>query len=241
VLFSVVPSCRAYDPTFAYEMAVIIHHGLKRMYVDGEDVYYYITMMNENYAHPPMPEGAEEGIISGMYLFQEGDRSAKRRVQLLGSGTILREAIAAADLLKRDWHVAADVWSAPGITQLCRDGRDAERWNMLHPDAEPRQSYVVSCLEDHQGPVIAATDYIRTYPEQIRPFVPRPYYTLGTDGFGRSDTRDNLRQFFEVDRRWITVMALKALADQGEVEKKTVAEAIEKYRIDPDKPNPITV
>jgi pyruvate dehydrogenase E1 component len=241
VLFSVVPSCRAYDPTFAYEMAVIIHHGLKQMYVEGEDVYYYITMMNEDYAHPPMPEGVEDGIISGMYLFQQADRGAKRRVQLLGSGAILREAIAAADLLKRDWQVSADVWSAPGITQLCRDGRDAERWNMLHPDAEPRQSYVAACLEDRQGPVIAATDYIRTYPEQIRPFVPKPYYTLGTDGYGRSDTRENLRQFFEVDRRWIAVTALKALADQGDVEKKTVAEAIEKYRIDSDKPNPVTV
>ncbi|HET7570415.1 MAG TPA: pyruvate dehydrogenase (acetyl-transferring), homodimeric type [Gammaproteobacteria bacterium] len=239
--FSVVPSCRSYDPTFLYEFVVIVQDGLRRMYVDQEDCYYYITMMNENYVHPPMPEGVEDDIIRGMYLFQEGDKKAKLRVQLLGSGTILREAIAAAELLKNDWQVAADIWSAPGINELTRDGRDIERWNRLHPGEEPKEAFVTERLKGREGPVIAATDYVRSYSEQIRPFVPAPYYTLGTDGYGRSDTRENLREFFEVSRHWIAVTALSALADEGKVERKTVAEAIKKYGIDPDKPNPITV
>jgi pyruvate dehydrogenase E1 component len=240
--FSTSPSCRSYDPTFAYEFVVIVQDGLRRMFVDQEDCYYYITMMNENYVHPPMPDGVEDDIIRGMYLFQEGDKRQKLHVQLMGSGTILREAIAAAELLKNDWNVSADVWSAPGINELTRDGRDVERWNRLHPQEESKQPFVTQCLAEREGPVIIATDYVRSYSEQIRPFVPGRYYTLGTDGYGRSDTRENLREFFEVSRHWITVTALSALAEDGQqVERKKVAEAIEKYDIDPDKPNPITV
>ncbi|MES1945525.1 pyruvate dehydrogenase subunit E1 [Salinisphaera sp. PC39] len=241
LLMHTIPNCRAYDPTFAYELAVIVQDGLRRMYAEHEDVYYYITMMNENYAHPAMPEGAAEGIVRGMYRFSEGDGRLKKRVQLLGSGTILRESIAAVDLLAEDWKVAADVWSVPSFGELRRDGLSAERWNTLHPEAEPRVSYVAQCLGDAQGPVIAATDYMRAYADLIRAFVPAPYYTLGTDGFGRSDTRESLRDFFEVDRYWITVAALKALADAGEIKPKTVSEAIEKYGIDPEKPEPLYV
>ncbi|HET7675053.1 MAG TPA: pyruvate dehydrogenase (acetyl-transferring), homodimeric type [Gammaproteobacteria bacterium] len=239
--FSAVPSCRAYDPTFGYEFVVIVQDGLRRMYVDQEDVYYYITMMNENYVHPPMPEGVEEGIIRGMYLFKEAEGKAKHRVQLLGSGTILREAIAAADILRDDWGVDADIWSAPGITQLARDGRDVEHWNLLHPGEKPKQAYVTECLADRQGPVIATTDYVKAYAEQIRPFVPKPYHVLGTDGYGRSDTRANLREFFEVGRHWIVLKALRALADEGAIDAKKVGEAIKKYGIDPNKPNPARV
>jgi pyruvate dehydrogenase E1 component len=220
---------------------VIVQDGLRRMYVDQQDCYYYITMMNENYVHPPMPEGVEDDIIQGIYLFYEGDKRQKLRVQLMGSGTILREAIAAAELLKKDWNVAADVWSAPGINELTRDGREIERWNRMHPGEEPKKPFVTERLGAREGPVIAATDYVRSYSEQIRAFVPHAYYTLGTDGFGRSDTRENLREFFEVSRHWITVTALVALADEGKIDRKKVAEAIKKYNIDPDKPNPITV
>lgn len=241
LFFSAVPSCRAYDPTFGYEFVVIVQDGLRRMYVDQEDVYYYITMMNENYAHPPMPEGVEDGIIRGMYLFRAAEGKAKHRVQLLGSGTILREAIAAADLLREEWGVDADIWSAPGMTELARDGRDVEHWNLLHPDEKPKQAYVTACLADRDGPVIATTDYVKAYAEQIRPFVPRPYYVLGTDGYGRSDTRENLREFFEVGRHWIVLKALSALVDEGAIDAKKIGEAIGKYGIDPDKPNPARV
>ncbi|HET7306887.1 MAG TPA: pyruvate dehydrogenase (acetyl-transferring), homodimeric type [Gammaproteobacteria bacterium] len=242
LFFSVIPNVRTYDPTFAYEFVVIVQDGLRRMYVDQEDCYYYITMMNENYVHPPMPEGVEDGIIRGMYLFRQDDSGKKQpRVQLMGSGTILREVIAAAELLKQDWNVAADIWSAPGINELARDGRDTERWNRLHPEQQPKQAYVTECLGGREGPVVVATDYVRSYSEQIRPFVPQRYCTLGTDGYGRSDTRENLREFFEVSRHWIAVTALSALADEGKIDRKKVAEAIKKYDIDPDKPNPLTV
>lgn len=241
VMFDAVPNCRAYDPTFSYELAVIVHDGMRRMYGEHEDVYYYITMMNENYVHPAMPEGVEDDIIKGMYQFSEGDGRLKNRVQLLGSGTILREAIAAVDLLKDDWNIAADVWSVPSFTQLRRDGLSTDRWNLLHPGKKAKKSYVQQCLDTAEGPVIAATDYTKTYADLIRPFVPQPYYTLGTDGYGRSDTREALRNFFEVDRRWITVTALKALADQGEIDKKEVTRAIKKYGIDPEKPEPVSV
>lgn len=241
ILFDSVPNCRTYDPTFSYELAVIVQDGMRRMYTDHEEVYYYITMMNENYVHPPMPKGVQDGIIKGMYKFSEGDGRLKTRVQLLGSGTILREAIAAVDLLKDDWSVAADVWSVPSFTQLRRDGLSTARWNTLHPGKKRRESYVQQCLGEATGPVIAATDYMKTLADFIRPFVPGAYYTLGTDGFGRSDTREALRDFFEVDRRWITVTALKALADQGEVDAKVVAKAIKKYGIDPEKPEPVMV
>src|SRR5579875_1335427 len=204
LLFSVVPNVRAYDPTFGYEVAVIVQDGLRRMFAEQEDVFYYVTLMNENYPHPAMPEGAQEGILRGMYLLREGPgRSKKPRVQLLGSGTILREVIAAADLLKEEWGVEPDVWSVPSFTELRRDGIEAERWNTLHPLEQPRVPYVTQCLAGRDGPVVAATDYIRAFADQIRQWVPAPYHVLGTDGFGRSDTRDALRRFFEVDRHHI--------------------------------------
>ncbi|NIW86822.1 MAG: pyruvate dehydrogenase (acetyl-transferring), homodimeric type [Gammaproteobacteria bacterium] len=246
-LFSAnIPNCISYDPTFSYELAVIIQDGIRRMYQEQENVFYYITVMNENYPHPEMPEGAEKGILKGMYRLREGSAKGKGkkkapRVQLLGSGSILREVIAAADLLENDFGVAADVWSATSFTELRRDGVDAERWSMLHPEKPHRASYVEECLADCDGPVIAATDYVRLFADQIRPFVPKRYVVMGTDGFGRSDTRKKLRSFFEVDRRYVTVAALKGLADEGDVPVSKVSEAIKQYEIDPDKPNPVTV
>jgi len=241
---ALIPNCVSYDPTFAYELAVIIQHGMQRMYHNQEDVFYYLTVMNENYAHPAMPKGAEAGIIKGMYKFSEGTRGKgegkKPRVQLLGSGTILREVIAAADLLEKDFGVAADVWSVTSFNELRREGIDCERWNTLHPEAKPRLSYVEQCLDD-KTPVIAATDYIRAYADQIRPCIKAPYKTLGTDGFGRSDTRKKLRHFFEVDRYYVAVAALKALADTGKVDVKEVTRAIKLYQINAEKPNPATV
>ena len=243
VLSGLIPNCISYDPTFAYEIAVIMHEGMRRMFVEQEDVFYYLTVMNENYEHPEMPQGMEADIIKGMYLFRRGAAVAAGtpRVQLLGSGTIFREVIAAADLLKTDWGVEADLWSCPSFTELAREGVDAARWSMLHPSEKPRQTHVEHCLGDTHGPVIAATDYVRQYAEQIRPFINRRYVTLGTDGFGRSDTRKALRHFFEVDRYWVTLAALKALADDGAIDRKKVAEAIAKYGIDSNKPNPVTV
>ena len=235
-----IPNCIPYDPTFAYELAVIIHDGLRRMVKEQEDVYYYITVMNENYAHPELPVGVEAGILKGMYRLRAGG-AGPTRVQLLGSGTILNEVIAAAGLLKQDWNVEADIWSCPSFTLLARDGNDAARWNLLHPTGKPRASYVEQCLKQTQGPVVAATDYVRAFAEQIRPFVGRRYTVLGTDGFGRSDTREKLRHFFEVDRHWITIASLTALADEGAFDRGRVAEAIRKYGLDPAKPNPLTV
>ena len=238
---STVPNCISYDPTFAYELAVIVQDGMRRMYTDKENVFYYITVMNENYPQPALPEGAEEGIRRGIYkLADAGDGSGRPRVQLLGSGTILREVQAAAALLERDFEVAADIWSVTSFTELRRDGIDAERWSLLHPDQSPRLPYVGAQLMETAGPVIAASDYMRTYADQIRPYVPRRYTVLGTDGFGRSDMRSQLRKFFEVNRWYIALAALKALADEGAVPISRVREAIDKYRIDPDKPNPVT-
>jgi pyruvate dehydrogenase E1 component len=240
LLSSTIPNCISYDPTFAYELAVIIHDGLRRMYTDYENVFYYITMMNENYAHPAMPDGAEAGILKGLYRFSEGKKKAKARVQLLGSGTILREVIAAAEWLRDDWGVEADVWSATSFNELRRDGIETDRWNLLNPDAKkPRRAYVAECLDDTDGPVIAATDYMRAVADQIRPWVRGRYTVLGTDGFGRSDSREQLRHFFEVDRRWITIAALRSLADDGTIPMKTVTEAMTKYRIDADKASPL--
>jgi pyruvate dehydrogenase E1 component len=245
LLASTVPNCVSYDPTFAYELAVIIQDGLRRMYEAQEDVYYYITVMNENYAHPPMPEGAEKGILRGMYLFSEGkaEKKGQPKVQLLGSGTILREVIAGAELLAKDFGVSADIWSVTSFNELRRDGVEAVRWNMLHPEKEARAPYVEQCLRERVGPVIAATDYMKTYADQIRAFLPSPgrYTVLGTDGFGRSDTRRALRSFFEVDRHHVAVAALKALADQEALPHKKVSEAIKQYGVDPDKPNPARV
>jgi pyruvate dehydrogenase E1 component len=246
ILSSVIPNCISYDPTFAYEVGVIIHDGLRRMVANQEDVFYYVTVMNENYAHPAMTEAADKdvhaGILKGMYLLKEGGKG-KQRVQLMGSGTILREVIAAAELLETQWGVVADIWSCPSFTELRREGLDADRWNLLHPTEKPRKSYVESRLEGRDGPVIASTDYMKTFADQIRPFLPkgRTYRVLGTDGFGRSDTREKLRHFFEVNRYWVTVAALKALADDGVVKPAVVADAIRKYGIDPAKPNPVTV
>jgi pyruvate dehydrogenase E1 component len=242
LLAATIPNCVSYDPTFAYEVAVIIQDGLRRMFKDQEDVYYYITLMNENYPHPAMPKGVEDGIRRGMYLFHADIAMNKGpRVQLLGSGTILREVIAAADLLRKDFGVAANIWSCPSFNELRRDGLAAERWNLLHPTEPPRSSYVEECLATHTGPVVAATDYMRAFAEQIRPYVPSRYLCLGTDGFGRSDYRVALRKFFEVNRHYVAIAALKLLADEGAVPKAKVSEAITKYGIDPDSPPPWTV
>ena len=241
ILASVIPNCVAYDPTFAYEVAVILQEGLRRMLKEQEDVFYYVTLMNENYSHPAMPEGSREGILKGMYLFQQGGDSKSPRVQLLGSGTILREAIAAADLLKNDFGVDADVWSVPSFTELRREGLEVERWNMLHPTSPQRRSYVETCLADRRGPAVAVTDYIKAFADQIRPYVPKRYRVLGTDGFGRSDYRKRLRSFFEVDRYYVALAALKALADEKQIPASKVDAAIKKYNIDPEKPNPVTV
>ncbi|MGC2459347.1 MAG: pyruvate dehydrogenase (acetyl-transferring), homodimeric type [Gallionellaceae bacterium] len=242
---SLIPNCVSYDPTFAYELAVIIQDGMRRMYQEQEDVFYYLTVMNENYAHPAMPKGAEQGIIRGMYLFRSQESAVRGQkkpcVQLLGSGTILREVIAAAELLQKDFGVAADVWSVTSFNELRREGLDCERWNMLHPQAPRRVSYVEQCLAPRSGPAVAATDYIKSYADQIRPYIPGRYKVLGTDGFGRSDTRKKLRHFFEVDRYYVAVAALKALADEGAISAKEVSRAIKLYKIDPDKPNPVTV
>ena len=239
-----IPNCISYDPTYAYELAVIIHDGLRRMFREGESVFYYIATLNENYTHPDMPKGSEEGIIKGIYSLTQGSNGGGKkgkRVQLLGSGAILREVEAAAALLEKEWQVCADVWSVTSFNELKRDGDDTQRWNRLHPEAEPRKPYVAQVLENATGPVIAATDYVRLYAEQIRPYVPGSYTTLGTDGFGRSDTREALRKFFEVDRHSIVVTALKALADAGEGDLKSVTEAIKRYGIDTESPNPITL
>jgi pyruvate dehydrogenase E1 component len=238
---SSIPTCISYDPAFAYELAVVIQDGIRRMYEDQEDVFYYVTMMNENHRHPAMPEGAREGILKGMYLLRTGTGEGKR-VQLLGSGAILREVMAAAELLATDFGVQADIWSAPSFNELHREGVAAERWSMLHPEEPRRRSYVETSLGGSRGPVVAATDYIRLYADQIRPYLPGKHYVvLGTDGFGRSDTRKHLRRFFEVDRGYIVVAALKALADVGELPVSKVGEAMAKYAIDPEKPNPVTV
>lgn len=240
-----IPNCISYDPTFAFELAVVIQDGMRRMMTEQEDVYYYLTLMNENYAHPAMPKGAEKDILKGMYkLSSVGDAKAKLRVQLLGSGTIFREVIEAANMLRDDWGVASDLWSCPSFTELGRDWNAVSRENMLNPTAKPAVSHVEAMLAGTTGPVIAATDYVRLFAEQIRPAIQnvgKQYTVLGTDGFGRSDTREQLRHFFEVDRRWVTVAALKTLADEGQIEHKKVAEALKKYGLDPKKPNPMTV
>ena len=241
VMSATIPNCVSYDPTFAYEVAVIIADGLRRMYTEQDDVFYYITVMNENYQHPAMPDGVEDGIVKGMYLFREGSAGKKSapRVQLLGSGTILREVIAAADLLEQDWNVAADVWSAPSFTELGREAMATERWNMLHPTEERRQSFVETQLSGRpDGPAIAATDYVRAFADQIRPYVNRRYRVLGTDGFGRSDYRRKLREHFEVNRHFITLAALTELAAEGSVPAGAAAEAIKKYSLNPNKPDP---
>ncbi len=245
---SAIPNCIAYDPAYAYELAVIIQHGLERMLHERRDEFYYLTVMNENYAHPPMPGREDEeqrsrvqdGILRGLYLLREADASDRPRVQLLGSGSILREVLAAAELLREDWQVDADVWSATSFNELRRDGLAAERWNLLHPDEPARRAFVATQLEGHRGPVVAASDWVKSYADQIRPFVPAPYRVLGTDGFGRSDRRERLRHHFEISRHFVVLAALESLASTGAIPAGTVRKALEHYKIDPDKPDPFT-
>ena len=242
IIASTIPNCVCYDPTYSYEVAVIVQDGLRRMYGENEDVFYYITTLNENYPHGDMPEGAEDGIRRGMYKLKSVEATKNAgRVRLLGAGAILREVEAGAALLAKDFGIASDIWSVTSFMELRRDGLDADRWNMLHPTAAPRLSYVETCLGKDGGPVIASTDYMKLLADQIRPFVPGRYRVLGTDGFGRSDYRRKLRSFFEVDRFHVVVAALKALSDEGTVPATLVADALRKYKIDTDKPNPALV
>ena len=240
LVMTAIPNCVAYDPAYAYELAVIIQDGLRRMYQEQESIFYYITCMNENYAHPALPAGAEQGILRGMYLVRSGGKG-KVRVTLFGSGTILREALAAAELLEKDYGVPADVFSVTSFSELRRNALDVERWNLLHPTETARVPYVREALRDSTGPFIAATDYIKTVPDQIRQWVPGRYAVLGTDGFGRSDSRAELRRFFEVNRHYIVIAALKCLADDGKLDARTIPAAMQAFGIDPDKPNPLSV
>jgi pyruvate dehydrogenase E1 component len=242
ILAGTIPNCVSYDPTFAHEVAVIMHDGMKRMVERQENVFYYITLLNENYAMPGLQAGTEEQIVKGMYLCKPGEKlKGKPRAQLLGSGTILREAIAAQELLEKEWGVAADVWSCPSFNELTRDGQDCERYNLLHPDTKSRVPFVTQQLDQSIGPIVASTDYMKAYAEQIRAFIPkgRAYKVLGTDGFGRSDFRSKLREHFEVNRHYIVVAALKGLAEDGAVPVAKAAEAIKKYGIQADKINPL--
>ena len=241
ILASTIPNCVAYDPTFAYEVVVIIREGLRRMFQEQEDVYFYLTLMNENYPHPGLPEGAEASIVKGMYLLQDGGESSGPRVQLFGCGTILREVIAAAELLKEDFKVSADLWSVTSFNELRREGMSTERWNLLHPTQPRRMSHIETCLAGRAGPVIASSDYMRAFADQVRAYLPRRYITLGTDGFGRSDYRVQLRRFFEVNRYYVAVAALKALANEGQIKAEQVEEAIKKYGLDTERPDPWTV
>ncbi|GGY08697.1 pyruvate dehydrogenase E1 component [Litchfieldella qijiaojingensis] len=235
---STIPNCRSYDPTYAHEVAVIVQDGLKRMFVDKENCFYYLTVMNENYEHPALDEIPAEDIIKGMYLLRE-TQGGKGHVQLMGSGTILREVEAAAELLKADYDIGSDIWSVTSFNELRREALEIDRQAFLKPDAEPAKPHVTRCLEGRKGPAIASTDYMKLFADQVRAWVPTDYHVLGTDGFGRSDTREKLRHFFEVDRYFVTVAALKALAERGEIDRKVVADAIKKYGIDPYKPNPV--
>lgn len=239
ILANTVPNCISYDATFAYEVAVIVQDGIRRMYQDKEAVYYYLTLLNENYPHPDMPENAPEGIIKGMYCYQPATSKGKHRVQLLGSGSILREVIAAAGLLQDEFNIVADVWAVTSFNELTRDGQNVERWNMLHPDQPERECYVTQCLKNQPGPVIATSDYMKNHADQIRTWVPGNYRVLGTDGFGRSDSRQKLRHFFEVDRYFIAIAALKSLHDEGSIAASLVCEAIQRFGIDPEKPTPL--
>jgi pyruvate dehydrogenase E1 component len=239
MMAGMIPNCVSYDPTFAYEIAVILHDGLRRMYGEGEDIFYYLTVENENYPHPEMPEGAEEGIRKGLYLLRQGAEGPKK-AQLLGSGAILREAVAAANILEQDFGVMADVWSATSFTELRRDGVECARWNRLNPEKEPRIPWVTQSLRDRAGPVIAASDYVRAFADQIRGFLPQEdYIVLGTDGFGRSDTREKLRRFFEVDRYNIAYAALYGLYRQGLIGTGELVAARTSLGIDPGKVNPV--
>jgi len=241
IMANTIPNCRTYDPTYAYELAVILQDGMKRMYHDKENVFYYVSLMNENYQHPEMPEGSRDGIIKGMYLLEQGTGKAKHRVQLMGAGTILREVRFAAEILRKDFDVEADVWSVTSVNELTRDGQRATRWNLLHPTDAARKPYITQQLEGREGPVIISTDYLKTYSEQLRAYVPGTYTVLGCEGFGRSDTRTQLRHFFEVNRYFVVIAALKSLADEGKIKADVVAKAIKKFGIDPEKADPMSV
>ena len=240
ILANTIPNCRSYDAAYSYELAVVIQDGVKRMFEDKENCFYYLTTMNENYVQPAMPEGAEAGIIKGMYRFAKGAKG-KHRVQLMGAGTILNEVREAAKILKESFDVESDIWSLTSVNELTREGQAVDRWNLLHPEAKPKRSYVSEQLDGAEGPVVIATDYMKNYAEQLRKYIANPMTVLGTDGFGRSDSREALRHFFEVDRHFITLAALKALADQGEIKSSVVAEAIKSFAIDPEKTNPLMV
>lgn len=240
IMASTIPNCVSYDPTYAYELAVIIQNGMHRMFEKMENVFYYISVMNENYVQPDMPKGVEEGILKGMYVLKETKKKAKQHVQLMGCGTILREVIKAAQMLEEDYSITSDIWSVTSFNELRRDGLSAERYNALHPEKKAQESYVTAQLTGAVGPVIAATDYMRLYADQIRPYVPNRFVTLGTDGYGRSDTRERLRHFFEVDAKFIVLAALNALVAEGNIDKSKVADAIKRYKINPDKLDPVT-
>ncbi|MGB0466379.1 MAG: pyruvate dehydrogenase (acetyl-transferring), homodimeric type [Pontibacterium sp.] len=240
LMAQMIPNCVSYDPTYGYELTVVVQNGMKRMYEDQENIFYYVTTMNENYAHPAMPVGAEEGIIKGMYLLEEG-KDADKKVQLMGCGTILLEVREAATILREEYGVESDIWSTTSINELRREAQEVERWNLLHPTETERKSYVTECIESREGPVIACTDYMRMYPDQLREYIPRPFKVLGTDGFGRSDTRTKLREFFEVNRYYVVVAALKSLQEEGKVEAADVAKAMQKFNINPEKPAPWTI
>ncbi len=238
ILAGTIPNCVSYDPTYSYEVACIIHHGLQRMFVDQEDVFFYLTLMNENYSHPEMPEDSYDGIIKGLYALNKASRPGKKHVNLMGSGTILEQARMAAEMLDEDFGVKSSLYSAPSLNELARDGADCERWNRLNPLEKPKTHYVSEVFDGAKGPIIAATDYMKSYAEQIRPYISQPYTVLGTDGFGRSDSRANLRRHFEVDANHIAAAAMVALYREGAIDKKDLAKALKKYEIDGDKPNP---
>jgi pyruvate dehydrogenase E1 component len=241
ILASTIPNCLSYDPAYAYELAVIIQDGMRRMFAEGENKFYYITTMNENYLQPEMPQGVEAGIVKGMYRLKAAEGKGKLRVNLMGGGAILREVEAAAEILQADYEVASDVWSLTSVNELQREGKSIQRWNMLNPESEPKQAYVSQQLGAEKVPTIAATDYMKSYSDQLREFVPGSFTSLGTDGYGRSDSRKKLREFFEVSREFIVIAALKALADEGSLEPSVVSAAMVTFGIDADKIDPVTV
>ena len=243
LIASTIPNCVAYEATYGYELAVIVHNGLQRMFAKKENIFFYISVMNENYQHPKIPKDVETDLLKGMYRIRKTKKTRKHtpRVHLLGSGTILRESLAAAEMLEKDFGILSDVWAVTSFNELAREGRDKKRWNSLHPTDVQKIPYVTECLNDQKVPVIASTDYVRNYPEQIREFIPNNYYVLGTDGFGRSATRKDLRTFFEVDRRYIVLSAVKALVEENFLETKMMSNVIERYSIDPEKINPTRV
>ena len=241
LLASTIPNCVCYDPCYAYELAIIVHDGMRRMMQQQENVFYYLTAMNENYHHPALPEGVEEGIVKGMYKLQSVEGSTANRVNLMGAGVILREVIAAADMLSEEYGIGSVVWSVTSFTELRKDGLDATRWNNLNPSEPAKVPYVTSLLNDYPYPAIASSDYMKAISDGLREFIPTSFKALGTDGFGRSDTREKLRDFFEIDRRYIVITALNSLVEQGTIDVSVVTDAVQKYGIDPNKPNPVTV